>query len=235
MPPFQWLVQIAMLCRDVYQDTPVTKALHVDWIEDFSAGDDYGCAYITPGTVYIAVRGTDSWDDWRSNFKLLGRANWHGMSVHRGFEKPARAMERRVMEIISNQPGKRIVFCGHSRGGAIALLLAIAAEQHFPLQVIQCVTYGQPRVSTTDQVRNRFYGEHIRVQNGSDAVCRWPKIGFGHAGTCLYLTNRGKKQWVIDPSWLTQAYDRALTLIQHASDHSLNEYIEELLQCARSA
>lgn len=231
MPPFKWLVQVATLCRDAYQDTPAAQDLHVEAIDDFRYGYDYGCAYITPGTVYIAIRGSDDWDDWKSNFKLIGRANWYGMAVHRGFERPARGMEKRVLEIISLHADKRIVFCGHSRGGAIALLLAIAAEQHFKEQVIQCVTYGQPRVSTETQIRDRFYGEYIRVQNGSDVVARWPKIGFSHAGTCLYLTNRGKTQWLLDPSWPTQLYDRALTFSQRQSDHSMSDYIEELLQC----
>lgn len=234
MPPFQWLAQVATLCRDVYLSSPATKALHVDGIEDFRHGDDYGCAYITPGTVYVAIRGSDSWDDWKSNVRLIGRANWHGMSVHRGFEKPARGMEKRVLEIISNHPGKRIVFCGHSRGGAIALLLAIAAGQHFPAQVVQCVTFGQPRVSTERQIRDHFGGEYIRVQNGSDVVTRWPKLGFSHAGTCLHLTNRGKKHWLLDPSVFATMTDRLLTFSQRASDHNINDYIEGLLECSKS-
>jgi pimeloyl-ACP methyl ester carboxylesterase len=233
MPPFKWLVQIATLCRDVYQDTPAAQEMHVMAIQDFRYGHDYGCAYITPGTIYVCIRGSDGWHDWRSNLRIIGRDNWHGMAAHRGFSKAARGMEEVVLDLIDLYAHKRIVFCGHSRGGAIALLLAVAAEQKFPARVIQCVTLGQPRVSTEKSIRARFSGEYIRVQNGSDLVCRWPKVGFSHAGTCLYLTNRGQKQWVIDPSWLTRAFDRVMTLTQRASDHNLSDYIKELLQCAK--
>ena len=231
MPPFQWIANIAALCRDVYQHTPVSVTMGVTGIHDIRFESDYGCAYVTGGTVYVAIRGSDDWQDWRSNFRLLGRDNWYGIAVHRGFGHAARGLEGQVLDLISLHSGKRIVFCGHSRGGAIALLLAIAAEQHFPTTVVQCVTFGQPRVSTETQIRERFYGEYIRVQNGSDAVCRWPKIGFSHAGTCLYLTNRGEERWVIDPSATRRFVDQFLTGLQRQSDHSIHQYAEDLMRC----
>lgn len=235
MPPFKWLANVAALCRDVYQHTPISVTMGVTGIHDIRHGSDYGCAYVTDGTIYIAVRGSDDWADWKSNFKLLGRDNWYGIAVHKGFGHAARGMQGRVLDLIGLHPGKRVVFCGHSRGGAIALLLAIAAEQHFPATVVQCVTFGQPRVSTGEAIRERFFGEYIRVQNGSDAVCRWPKIGFGHAGTCVYLPNRGDKPYLIDPGFIELLRDQFLTGTQRRSDHSIQAYTEELMQCVPSA
>jgi pimeloyl-ACP methyl ester carboxylesterase len=231
MPPFQWLTNVAALCRDVYQHTPVSVTMGVMAIQDMRYGSDYGCAYITEGTTYIAIRGSDDWQDWQSNLKAAGRTDWYGIAAHRGFARAARGMEQAVLDIVSENSGKRIVFCGHSRGGAIALLLAIAAEKHYPAMVVQCITFGQPRVSSEKQIRGAFSGSYIRVQNGSDAVCRWPKLGYSHAGTCLYLTNRGDNKWIIDPSLAALLKDQTVQIWKHAKNHSMQRYAQELSAC----
>jgi hypothetical protein len=233
MPPFQWLANVAALCRDVYQHTPVSVTMGVTGIHDFRYGSDCGCAYVTDGSVYIAIRGSDDWDDWKSNARIVGRSDWYGITAHRGFVHAAKGLEKSVLDIISEHYGKRILFCGHSRGGAIAILLAIAAEQHYPGSAVQCATFGQPRVSSQAQLRDKFYGEYIRVQNGSDAVCRWPKLGYSHAGTCLYLTNRGKVSWIIDPSAARKLTDQTLRVWEHAKKHSIHAYHQELTACAQ--
>ena len=226
MPPVTWLLSVAYLCRDVYQNTPVTREMDVLGIHDFRYGTDYGCAYVTPGTVYVCIRGTDSWTDWISNLSAILRDTWYGLRAHRGFTHGARATRYNVMKIVSLHTEKRIVFCGHSRGGAIALLLAIAAEHQYPETIVQCVTFGQPRVSNKSMIRERFHGEYIRVQNGSDFVCRYPKLGYSHGGTCLYIAVNGKKS--VNPSQYIRWKDRLFNIFSRYSAHSMNEYIRGL-------
>lgn len=230
----EYLISVAQLCRDVYQRTPNTERLDILGIHHFQAGSDYGCAYVSPDTVYITIAGSDDILDWMSNFKALFRADWFGMRAHRGFVQAARALEKPMMDVLHQYPVHNLVFTGHSRGGAIALLLAISAEIHLPMRRgSRCITFGQPRVSTGHQVRLAYrYGEYVRVQNSSDAVCRWPKIGYGDAGTCLYIRRSGGS--VVDPSRSFKFRDRAFTLWSRGKKHTISRYIKDLVRCLES-
>ncbi|HBN15757.1 MAG TPA: hypothetical protein DD407_12025 [Pseudohongiella sp.] len=229
MPNFRMLIDIATLCRDVYQHTPLTDKLGIIGMHDFSNGHDYGCAYISDDTIYFVVRGTDDRHDWRSNFKFVKRKEWYGIKAHRGFVQGAQSMQEDMLEVLEKYPELNVVFAGHSRGGAIALLLAIAAEFHYPGRSSRVITYGQPRVSTRAQIRQAYHGPYLRVENGSDIVCRYPKIGYNHGGTLLYITNRG--YFKTNPGALTRFGDRLFTLRQRKSDHDLTDYIQELALC----
>lgn len=228
-----YLISVAKLCRDVYLHTPNTDRLDIQGIHHFKADRDYGCAYVSTETVYITIAGSDDLIDHMNNFKALFRANWHGISAHRGFVSAAKELEKAMLKILADYPLHRLVFTGHSRGGAIALLLAVSAEIHFPLRRgSSCITFGQPRVSSARQLRLAYrYGEYIRVQNGADVVCRWPKLGYSHAGTSFYLRKSGGHE--IDPGWISMFGDRAMSIFSRARDHSISSYIQELQKCVQ--
>ncbi len=232
MPQLIELLRIAKLCRDVYQHTEVTETLGIIGMEDFSTGSDYACAYIAEDEIFIVIRGTDDLADWKSNFQIIGRSDWCGLSVHRGFAQAAAGMLANTKRILDKYPARRVTFSGHSRGGAIALLLALDANRTYCTTRFRCITFGQPRVSSGRQIAlSRRDMEYIRVQNGSDAVCRYPKIGYSHDGTCVYLTNDGHCR--IDPTWYQRFNDRFLTFTQRRSDHSQDDYVKELQLCAQ--
>ena len=231
MPKLTELLRVARLCRDVYQHTNVTESLGIIGMEDFAASTDYACAYISDDEIFFVVRGTDDLADWKSNFRFIGRSDWCGMSVHKGFAEGSESLLPNTMRVLDKYPVRRITFAGHSRGGAIALLLALYANRQFNTTRFRCITFGQPRVSTGRQIAlSRRDMEYIRVQNGSDAVCRYPKIGYSHDGTCVYLSNDGHCR--IDPAWYQRFNDRFLTFTQRRSDHSMSDYVKELQLCA---
>lgn len=191
--------------------------------------DTSAIAYIRTNDIIIAVQGSQSLVDWHNNTKIR-KTDFHGIRAHRGFAAAAESILVRVMRIIAAHSDKHVVLTGHSLGGAIATLLAVALR---PKQ-LSVITAGQPKVATEQELRLAMYGEYIRVVNGSDLVPRVPRFGFAHAGTCVYLSNQGKK--ILDPSMFTMLWDRTLTLwqSQRASDHFSRDYIEEYDRCEQS-
>lgn len=89
---------------------------------------------------YIAIRGTDDPADWEDNLKLR-RVVANNRDTLSGFATPARALSSKLHEKVAalRVSGATVVFCGHSRGGALALLLAHQFRAH-------CVTFGAPMV-----------------------------------------------------------------------------------------
>ncbi len=189
--------------------------------------DTFGMAYFTADTLYIAFQGSESWKDWLNDFKII-KTEYAGIRAHRGFAMCASSVIERVVRIIAALPDHRIVLTGHSMGGAVAVLVAVALRP----RALQLITFGQPRVSTRRELQLALYGEYIRVVNGSDAVARSPWLGYSHAGTLLYLTNDQRK--LIDPGHLRMFWDRLPTLLQRATDHITPDYIKELEACERS-
>lgn len=186
-----------------------------------------GCAYITTDTLYIAMQGSVDRSDWIHNFRVL-KTDFHGIRAHRGFSWAAQSVLEDVQRIIDeHSPTRRVVFTGHSLGGAIAVLLAVACRPR-PIEV---VTFGQPRVSRKRHLELTLYGPHLRVVNGSDIVPRKPWLGYSHAGHLIYLTNDARR--LDDPSWWERAKDRFWMTWQRQriTDHYMTDYIEELEQC----
>lgn len=186
-----------------------------------------GCAYITPDTLFISMQGSSEGADWLNNFKII-RCDYHGISAHRGFALAAESVLDDVRRVIDDwSASRRVVMTGHSLGGAIAVLLAVACRPR-PIEVI---TFGQPRISRRRHLDLTLYGSYLRVVNGSDIVPRKPWLGYSHAGHLLYLTNDGRR--LDDPTWWQRAKDRIWMTWQRQriTDHYMIDYIKELNRC----
>lgn len=219
-----------VLSNAVYSGT-VPEGLGIIGCERiFEPGTDTSAiAYIRANDLILAVQGSESLADWHNNTKIR-KTNFHGIRAHRGFAAAAESVLVQAMKIIAAHPDKHVVLAGHSLGGAIATLLAVALRP----KVLTVITAGQPKVATEQELRLAMYGEYIRVVNGSDLVPRVPRLGFAHAGTCVYLSNQSKK--ILDPGMCTMLWDRTLMLwqSQRATDHFSRDYIEEYDRCAQS-
>ncbi|KAI9665196.1 MAG: hypothetical protein M1831_002206 [Alyxoria varia] len=129
----------------------------------------------TTRLILIAIRGTQSLRDWRSNLRSSpmspgGFLSDPGNLCHAGFLAAARALLRPIAaelrDLLQQRPercGASLCFTGHSAGGAVACLLyayvmgssdsgasAIASELKDIAAIfkrIHCVSFGAPPVS----------------------------------------------------------------------------------------
>jgi hypothetical protein len=241
----------ALLSRHVYPervggelerelDLSDAGIVEVRQISDHNNGT-FATAYVSDDTVFICVRGTESLlsfaglRDWLTN--LLGfKWKFYGIRAHFGFGSAAASIFPDVCRVIDLYRGRRIVFSGHSLGGAVAALLCVAMvhvrrEACQSADDISLITFGQPRVTTRRQLRLALLGvRYIRVQNGSDAISGLPPpIAYGHAGINLYFPNDDKRQGfsVVNPSYLSRLGDRLFTFWERIGDHSSSAFVEK--------
>lgn len=147
----------------------------------------------TDDKIIIAVRGTEvnDSDDIISDLNFFqSKSNTRG-NVHRGFYEDANEIWSEVSHYISNESrsDKKICFCGHSLGGAIATILA----SRLPFRTSVCYTYGSPRVGNRKWTRSQRFAHH-RYVNNNDIVPRLPPVWlcFRHYGELHYINYYGK-------------------------------------------
>jgi len=123
--------------------------------------------------VLISVRGTFSKAD------ALRDANAHQVvfadgvgKAHEGFYQAYRAMRSFVVQYLDQfYIGQRIIICGHSLGGAIALLLAEALRRIPDANYnILLYTYGAPRAADSEFTAGASALVHHRIVNHNDPV-----------------------------------------------------------------
>lgn len=123
--------------------------------------------------VLIAVRGTASGVD------VLRDADAHQVPVvegvgraHQGFYQAFQAMQHFILDYLMRyHNGQRIVICGHSLGGAIALLLAESLRRIPDVGYnILLYTYGAPRAADAEFTQGASGLVHHRIVNHNDPV-----------------------------------------------------------------
>lgn len=129
----------------------------------------------------------------------------HG-KVHFGFNKYANRMLDKVRDELLANTDKRIWFCGHSLGAAMASILAIYCQVDDDLPNANGLyTYGSPKVGNAKFIAQaQFY--HERWVNNIDIVTSVPPgwMGYSHFGQLKYLNHFGNY--------------RELTTVQHMKD-----------------
>lgn len=214
--------------------------------------DTQGAAIVTPDEVIFVMRGTEGLfsiaglNDWRTNLKFK-KTEFFGIRAHRGFAGAAMSVLADVGQVLDRfKDRQHIRFEGHSLGGGVSILLAVAIVHEFrrlgdPRRV-SAITVGQPRVSRRRHLALALrFVPYLRVVNGSDAVPNVPKLGYSHAGTNLYIPNNrfnrgdaGKRVDVLwDPAWPRRFFDRLLTFGDRFRDHSTVDYINQLAKALR--
>ncbi len=161
------------------------------------------------GTVYAVFRGTNISKEWDMNAQFGKIRPWaiegSYAAVHRGFQAMYVSMRGRLQEdltaILNPDNSQRLFFCGHSLGGALAVLAVrdlFGAGKLKTNSKAGIITYGSPRIGDgifAAEVESMVSNYH-RFEVPGDPVTRLPleRHGYRHAGQAISLeveTERG--------------------------------------------
>jgi len=175
-------------CRDVYPHE-----------QDFLVNRDHD------GYTILAVEGTNETTDWVTNLKFLIKRN----NCHRGFQNNAnRTLAQLVLGYEALDESRKLVFAGHSLGGATATCLA---DLMLPYNDnIAIVTAGSPRPGGR-KLRARLKDvEHLRFVHGNDIVPLTPPFlaGFVHTHPVIHLEDEND------------------TMFDGVADHNMGDYYD---------
>ena len=162
-------------------------------LKTFSAGLDTQAfaARRADGLAVAAFRGTQPGSVFDIGVDAFaGLVSWEGKGqVHLGFHESFKAVHGDLAGWISSTgvaPDK-LLFCGHSLGGALATLAGAVWER------AQVVTIGSPRVGDPDFAASVSGPRCRRIFNCCDLVARVPPraIGSDHVEPSSFITASG--------------------------------------------
>lgn len=153
----------------------------------------------------VVVRGSYG-SEWISNAKIEGATGVAGEGDeedHLGFTLAASEivadLEERAAELDPSVE-RSYLFCGHSRGGAVANLLAsyaddVAGGSHAlaTAEDVRAYTFATPNCTSADDARSATYDNIFNVLNPSDLVTRLPLESWGYEryGRDVWLPGEG--------------------------------------------
>lgn len=166
------------------------------------------------GVWHITIDGTRSTDDWLLNLRLrLKKTLLFGdgsVRLHDGFSHTSSHVMGALDEWMESNrfDDETIVVCGHSRGGAVAMIVAarLSEDPGFTDATIRVVTFGSPRVG--DRVWKKHYKklgiDTVRVEVDFDPVVHAVPWWYAkHVGTRVHLDDNGRVIGRIRGGWKT--------------------------------
>lgn len=204
-----WLAEHALLAYSAaatVRDTLALREVEVVLVDN-PRSNGFAALSVAADHAVLVFRGTevfkpgDPWSkvrsvlrDWSSD-AAVARVEWDGPGrVHRGFRDAFEALWPALKPALQTLRCDLPLFCcGHSLGGALALL---AAARLAPLRSarLHLLTLGQPRVGDAGFKAALTGLDMLRLVNGSDMVARLPPgwMGYRHVGRRRVLGARRK-------------------------------------------
>jgi len=159
-------------------------------VRSFVAGSSQAFGAQRSDLAILAFRGTEPKEPADLLADLMALAvPWSGDGlVHAGFALAYAGLRDEVAAWVKQiRAGRRLLFCGHSLGAALATL---AASE---LQPELLVTVASPRVGNRRFLDTLARVEHTRLVNCADAVTQVPPaIVYEHPAQLLYINHLGE-------------------------------------------
>ena len=229
----------AKLASIAYQDeisADELKELGFTQKEFYNRGGAQGWRFENNKDIVIACRGTqpNQWNDLKADLRATPVKAETISRVHKGFKTEVDDLWPMILEDLKNSK-KKLWFCGHSLGAAMATIMAGRCyyDDRLP-DPEQLYTFGSPRVGWGRYVRE-FKTKHIRWVNNNDIVTRVPFaiMGYRHDGEEHYMNAYGKVRPLTGWQRVKDRF-RGMWMgikkgkIDNFSDHSMTEYIKNL-------
>ena len=195
----------------------------------------------TDHDLVVACRGTEpgDWNDVKADANALHDLAETVGRVHRGFKREVDELWPQILERLlgsANGEGHDVWFTGHSLGGAMAMISAgrcLLAD--VPIDPIQTITFGAPRVGTKRYIQNAKI-DVVRWVNNNDIVPRVPPMwmGYRHTGTLEYLDSDGVHRAMTREEIARDRWEGFVTglrrgRVDNISDHLIADYVSHLI------
>lgn len=235
----------ATLHDDPWEQDPGLRSFF-DSIETFERDAHWGMVGWNANHAVLAFRGTDSNLEWAHSMTFKQIA-WFEGRAHAGFIQALDTVWEQVLAAIYDahviEQQKTLWVCGHSLGGALALLAADHL-QRMGCTVLEVFTYGTPCVF--DAVAARAYPVPVySVINNEDPVPKftWPTLfdTYECLGEEIFLLASGAVAESRHSHHLARKIDRANSIgsgILEAgmiNDHFMREYVRKLELWAKAS
>lgn len=215
------------------------KKLGFTTIEFYDRDGAQAYRFMNKEDLVIACRGTEptQFSDIAADLRAIPVVAETISRVHKGFKSEVDDLWPMICDdlIRPANMGKKVWFCGHSLGAAMATIMASRCYYYQSVpNPEELYTYGSPRVGWRKYV-NSLGVVHHRWRNNNDIVTTVPPmfLGFVHHGTQHYLNAYGKVRnptgWqLIKDKWRGIWMGLAVGKIDSFGDHSMDEYIKHL-------
>jgi len=187
--------------------------------------------YFGAGKIVVACRGTEpsQFADVLADLKTIPVRHERNGMVHSGFWEEANKVYPGILKAVKagRKNKEKVYVCGHSLGGAMAVLVAAELQPNGGLH-----TFGQPRVGNAEFLKCLSDLSYYRYRNNNDIVTAVPPswLFFKHGGVLRYINTYGN---IRKASWAQRFKDKcrghwqalkSFNLIDGFADHSMGNY-----------
>ena len=189
----------------------------------------------------VVIRGSYG-TEWLSNAKIEESDDSVSDEVdHLGFTLAAREivedLEARA-DAADDGLERSYLFCGHSRGGAVANLLASYVDGEprkydaiASANDVMAYTFAAPNCTSDDNARDERYGNIFNVVNPSDIVTRLPLSSWGYSryGRDILLPSDDSETYDSRVDAMRSAYEDAMGT-EYPDDEENEETVERIVE-----
>ena len=178
--------------------TSQAKKLGFTTIEFYDRQGAQAYRFMNKHDLVIACRGTEpsEFNDIKADLNAVPVMAETVSRVHKGFKAEVDELWPMVLEDIDRKAneGKKLWFCGHSLGAAMATIMASRCHLYEGIEPVEeLYTYGSPRVGWKGYCKSLGVVHH-RWRNNNDIVTKVPLtiMGYRHDGELHYITSDNK-------------------------------------------